>query len=90
MQRLHEVTIVNLDMDTVTLPDDLKDYQEVFRTPLKSMSSVIIPKEQRDSILPPLPTVPGRDLLKELHILIEIFVWSLDSTCFVASRVYEW
>lgn len=90
MQRLREVTIVNLDLDTVTLPDDLKDYQEVFRTPLNSMSSVIIPKEQRDSILPPLPTVPGRDLLKELHILIGIYIWSLDSTFFVASRVYEW
>lgn len=52
MQRLHGVTIVNLDLDTVTLPDDLKDYHELFRSPLTSVSTIPIPKEQRESILP--------------------------------------
>ena len=65
MQRLHGVTIVNLDLDTVTLPDDLK---ELFRSPLTSVSTIPIPKEQRESILPPLPVVPDHDLLKEIHI----------------------
>ena len=41
MQRLHGVTIVNLDLDTVTLPDDLKDYHELFRSPLTSASTIL-------------------------------------------------
>ena len=74
MQRLHGVTIVNLDLDTVTLPDELKDYHEVFRSALTSVSIIPIPKEQRESILPPLPVIPEHDLLKEVHILSYSFV----------------
>ena len=64
---------MNLDLDTVTLPEELKDYHDVYRSALTGGSTVPIPKEQRESILPPLPMIPEHDLLREVNILHSSF-----------------
>ena len=68
--RLQQVTIVNLDLDTIRLPLNLKDGMELLCDPLKGITQSPIPEDQKDGIIPPLPFVPGRDVLREIHILL--------------------
>ena len=60
---------MNLDLDTIRLPPNLKDGVNFLCDPLKGINHNQIPEDQQDGIIPPLPYVPDRDILREIHIL---------------------
>lgn len=53
------------------LPADLKDLDMLYSDPLRSVAEVKLPREKKEGVLPPLPQLEGRDLARELHILVE-------------------
>lgn len=61
---------MNLDLDTIRLPLNLKDGVELLCDPLRGIMQNPIPEDQKDGIIPPLPFVPRRDILREIHILL--------------------
>ena len=66
------VTIINIDMDHLFLPSDLRDYYEVCPSVTDFEDGIALPgylSKQKDTILPPLPKVNDIDLYVEVHIL---------------------
>lgn len=69
LARLQQVTIVNLDLDTIRFPPNLKD-SEFLIDPLIGTAQTQIPEDQQEAVIPPLPIVPDRNILREIHILL--------------------
>lgn len=69
LEKLKGVTVLNIDFDHLFLPSDFKDYYAVFPTVSEYENETVIPKVQRDSILPPLPHMENLNLYYEIHIL---------------------
>ena len=86
LENLKGVTVVNSDEDHVSLPSDLQDYYALFPDVLGFPSKEHIPKDMRDSVLPPLPVVAGMDLYAELRKLVHPVLSFGDSTSFAESR----
>ena len=86
LERLKGVTVVNVDEDHVALPKDLKDYYALVPDVLAFPAVNPIPKEWREVVLPPLPSVPDVDLYSELRRLVHPTLTFADSVSFVDSR----
>ena len=69
LKELPSVTIVNLDLDLVTLPPSLQDYYVCYPNPLGTPPNVTIPEKMAEKVLPPLPVVDNQDLYSRLYIL---------------------
>ena len=69
------VTIINIDMDHLYLPSDLRDYYDVCPSVTEFDDGKALPShlsKQKDMILPPLPKVNEIDLYVEVHILFTL------------------
>ena len=66
IKELSSVTIVNLDLDLVTLASSLQDYYVCYPNPLGSLPNVTIPEKVAKNVVPPLPLLDNQDLYSRL------------------------
>ena len=55
--------------DSDRFPPNLKDSAEFLIDPLIGTAQTQIPEDQQEAVIPPLPFVPDRNILREIHIL---------------------